>query len=170
VKTVGYILLLIAAILGAVILYSVYQNLFAPESSGNMAPDFELEALNGTKIKLSNLRGYVVILDFWATWCKPCRQEMPILGKIYDTYSSKGVVILSINIQESKGTVAAFAQAYKINWTILLDVNGNIASKYKIKYIPTLIIIDKNGCIKHKHIGVTQYNVLASEIDSLLKG
>ena len=123
---------------------------------GNLAPDFELQDLDGKTISLSGLRGKPVLLNFWATWCSPCRYEMPYLQEIYDEWSEKELVVLAIDVGESSSQAKTFLQSYGFSFTVLLDTNGSVADKYGIRGIPTTFLIDKDGIIQGIKIGAFQ--------------
>lgn len=120
---------------------------------GNRAPDFQLNNLEGQAISLEGLQGKPVILNFWATWCPPCRYEMPFLQAIYDEYASQGLVLLEIDIGESLSTVKKYFADNNLSMPALLDSNNQVSSRYAITAIPTTFFIDKNGVIKFKKIG-----------------
>jgi len=123
---------------------------------GNLAPDFQLQNLDGQAVSLGNLRGKPVLINFWATWCGPCRSEMPYIQEIYEEWSDKGLVLLAINIGESSSKVEEFRQSYNLSFTVLLDTKQNVAQKYNIQYIPTTFFVDKDGIIQDKVIGPFQ--------------
>ena len=124
----------------------------APEI-GREAPDFTLKDLDGKSVRLKDLRGKVVFLNFWATWCPPCRAEMPDIEEVYQKYRDQDVVILGIDIQESAGKVRSFVEGGGYSWTMLLDSTGKIAGMYKVRAIPTSYFIDREGVIKAVSIG-----------------
>ena len=121
----------------------------------NMAPDFQLPDLDGQLVTLSDLRGSPVLLNFWATWCGPCRLEMPFIQDIYDNenFSDKGLVILAVNIGEDSSTAKKFMTDNNLSFTVLLDTDQNVAQKYNIRAIPTTFFIDKNGIIRDVKVG-----------------
>ncbi|PFL17550.1 thiol:disulfide interchange protein [Bacillus cereus] len=124
---------------------------------GKSAPDFELTKLDGTKVKLSDLKGKKVILNFWATWCGPCQQEMPDMEAFYKEHK-ENVEILAINYTPSeKGggeeKVSNFAKEKGITFPILLDKNIDVTTAYKVITIPTSYFIDTKGVIQDKFIG-----------------
>jgi len=123
---------------------------------GKLAPDFQLQNLDGQTVSLGNLRGKPVLINFWATWCPPCRSEMPYIQEIYDEWSDKELVVLAINIGESSSKAEGFMQSYNLSFTVLLDTKQAIAQKYNIQYIPTTFFIDKDGIIQDKVIGPFQ--------------
>ncbi len=122
----------------------------------NLAPDFQLQSLDGQTISLSDLRGKPVLINFWASWCPPCREEMPYLQEIYEEWTDKGLVVLAINIGESSSTAEEFIQSYNLSFTVLLDTEQDIAQRYNITGIPTTLFIDKDGIIQDKVIGAFQ--------------
>ena len=107
--------------------------------------DFELKDLDGNNIKLSSIKGKVVLLNFWATWCPPCRAEMPSMQKLYDKFKDKGLELLAVNLQEDLQVVKDFADNSGFTFPILLDSNGEVGGIYGARSIPTTYIIDKKG-------------------------
>ena len=120
---------------------------------GNLALDFELQDLDGQTISLSGLRGSPVMLNFWATWCPPCRAEMPYLQQIYDEWSAEGLVMLAINLRESPSLVEGFMQSNGLSFPVLLDSTGSVGAKYNVSGIPTTFFIDRDGIIRQKRVG-----------------
>jgi len=120
---------------------------------GNLALNFQLSNLEGKTVSLSDLRGKPVLLNFWATWCNPCRVEMPYIQQVYEEWSGRGLVVLAINLGESPAKVKEFVQGYGLSFPVLLDTKGDVAEKYNIRYIPTTLFIDKNGIIQVKITG-----------------
>ena len=111
------------------------------------APDFVLKDLQGRKFRLSENIGKPVLLIFGATWCPYCRDEIPRLKDIYANYSKRGLVILNIDIQESKEKVSRFAESYKLPYRVLLDEKADVAESYGVQGVPTMVLIDKKGMI-----------------------
>lgn len=120
---------------------------------GNVAPDFQLQNLDGQSITLSGLKGNPVLINFWATWCGPCVSEMPHLQKIHEEWSDRGLVVLAINWGESASEVEQFLQAHNLSLPVLLDTKKVVAQKYGIRAFPTTFFIDKDGIIQVKVIG-----------------
>ena len=120
---------------------------------GKAAPDFQLQNLDGQSISLSDLKGKPVLVNFWATWCRPCVFEMPYLQEIYEEWSDKGLVLLAINIGDSSSEVEQFLQNHNLSLPVLLDTNKAVAQRYNIRGIPTTFFIDKDGIIQEKIIG-----------------
>jgi peroxiredoxin len=122
---------------------------------GNTAPDFALKSADGQDIKLSDEKGKVVILDFWATWCPPCRQSLPHVQSVSQdkTLAAKNVVVLAVNQQESADAVNQFLHDNNYTFKVALDASGSVSSSYKVTGIPTTVIIGTDGVIKNVFIG-----------------
>nr|WP_239587423.1 redoxin domain-containing protein [Bacillus pakistanensis] len=124
---------------------------------GSMAPDFTLTTLDGQTVSLSDYKGKKVIINFWATWCPPCRAEMPHMQNFYEEASEKeNVEILAVNVTDlDKGEKAInqFVSEYKLTFPILLDKEGNVSGRYQAVAFPTSYIIDTQGKISKKIIG-----------------
>ncbi|MGE5223818.1 MAG: TlpA family protein disulfide reductase [Omnitrophica WOR_2 bacterium] len=133
-------------------------------TAGSAAPDFELKALTGNSIHLSDLKGHPVILNFWATWCVPCRQEMPLFESRYEKYPDQ-FQVLAINFNEPDSDVQAYVNDLGLTFPVLLDPGGNIQKLYRIRGYPTTYIIDVDGNIRAEHIGAVD----ASQLDNYLK-
>jgi peroxiredoxin len=118
----------------------------------NPAPDFVLEDLSGNSVKLSDLKGRLVVLNFWATWCTPCRTEMPEFQEIYQQYGPD-LVILGINLEESPGEIQDFISQLGITYPIPLDEDGLVSKLYKVIQLPNTFFIDRDGTIRGRHIG-----------------
>lgn len=127
----------------------------SPPREKNVAPDFKLKSLDGQTITLSALKGRSVLLNFWATWCGPCRSEMPFLQEIYKDlkWQARGLLILTVNLQESDTVVRKFMAENAFSFTVLLDTRGEAGQLYNVASIPTTYIIGKDGIIKNSRIG-----------------
>jgi thiol-disulfide isomerase/thioredoxin len=140
---------------------------------GEAAPDIEQKLLDGSEFSLKSMRGkQVVMLDFWATWCPPCVQEMPILAKVAAAYAEKGVALVCVNQQESADEVSAFLKAKKLDVTVCLDSDGAAGQAYGANAIPMLVLVDKEGIVRGVHVGYSP-NIeatLKTELDTLLAG
>ncbi|HEV2176652.1 MAG TPA: redoxin domain-containing protein [Terriglobia bacterium] len=123
-----------------------------PNLVGKTAADFTLKNLQGEKVNLSDLRGKVVLLDFWATWCPPCREELPRIEKLYEAYGKKDVVILGVNNEDSR-RVRKFLEKHGYNFTVLMDSQDTVHRMYACHAIPTVIVIDRGGVVKAQYIG-----------------
>jgi len=121
---------------------------------GEIPPDFKLEDLQGREVSLKSYRGKVVLLNFWATWCPPCRKEIPSMVKLYESYKNKGLEIIGINLDKlDKSGIEKFSLEYNINFPILLDPTGKTAALYGITALPATFILDRNGKIQEKVAG-----------------
>lgn len=137
---------------------------------GNMAPDFELLTLDGKKVKLSDFTGYKVILNFWATWCPPCRAEMPHMEKIYEDYGKKDVVVLAVNLSQTekkRSDVTAFAEDFGLTFPIVMDEKGEVTNMYQVVAYPTSYIIDSKGIIKEKFQGAINYDMMKKALSKI---
>ncbi len=119
---------------------------------GNLAPDFKFKDADGRSVSLSSMRGSPVVLNFWATWCQACVIEMPLLQQMYDKYSSKELVVLTINSGESPAKVKEFLERLKLTFPVIID-SGNLNQKYNVVYLPTTFFIDKDGIIRQVKVG-----------------
>lgn len=129
--------------------------------------DFKLKDLNGKEVSLNDFKGKNVLLNFWATWCPPCKAEMPDIEKFYQENKNSDLVILAVNLGEDKQTVKSFIDKNKYNFDILLDSNQDVATKYNIVSIPTSFFIDKEGNIVSKKIGAMTIEEMKSYVNSL---
>lgn len=114
------------------------------------APLFELVDLNNNKVKLKDYRGKVVAVNFWATWCPPCRKELPSMQHTYAAYKDKGFEILGVNVGEDWDTVALFLGNFSLTYPILFDTDSKIIEQWKVLGLPSTFIIDKKGNITHR--------------------
>ena len=117
------------------------------EAQDNQAPDFVLKDLKGDPFRLSDQRGKPVLLIFGTTWCPSCREEIPHLKEIYAQYAKKGLIMVNIDIQESRDKVSRYADKYELPYRVLLDENGDVAKTYGIRGVPALILLDKERMI-----------------------
>jgi thiol-disulfide isomerase/thioredoxin len=116
------------------------------------APDFKLTTLDGKTVELSKLRGKPVFIDFWATWCGPCRRALPHTQKLAEKYG-KDAHILAINLKEDPDTVRQFMQSNNYTFTVPMDTNGSVAAEYRVRGIPHFVLIDARGKIQFVQIG-----------------
>lgn len=124
----------------------------APER-GKSAPNFQFNDAYGNSVSLVDFRGKAILLNFWATWCVPCRAEMPYIQDVYNTWSEHGLVVLAVNMRESPSKVKQFMQNHMLSFPVLLDTRGSVAEKYNIRYVPTTYFIDSSGVISYIKIG-----------------
>jgi len=119
---------------------------------GALAPDFTLTTLDGGTVKLDELRGQPVVLNFWATWCPACREQMPYLQAAFEQKGQE-VKFIAIDVGESSGTVRRYVDATGIGFTVALDRDRGVARAYNIRYFPTTFLVDEKGVIKHIRLG-----------------
>jgi peroxiredoxin len=140
-------------------------------AKGDRAPDFELTTLTGEKVKLSDYKGKKVILNFWATWCPPCKAEMPHMQKYYEKNAEKeNVEILAVNLtsmDEGKDKVQEFVDGYELTFPILLDVDGTIGEEYRAFTIPTTYMVDTKGMIQHKIVGPMNEEMMGEMVSGM---
>ncbi|MBO2534297.1 peroxiredoxin family protein [Rummeliibacillus suwonensis] len=136
-----------------------------------MAPDFSLKTLDGKEAKLSDYRGQKVILNFWATWCPPCKAEIPHMEKYYKNHAKKDhVEILAVNLTKSdkdENYIKDFIKSYDMTYPVLLDTEGEQQKQYEIVTIPTTFIIDTKGVIQKKIVGPMDQNMMIKTIASI---
>jgi len=135
---------------------------------GAVAPAFVANRLTGGQVALGDLKGKVVVLNFWAAWCPPCRAEMPALNKAQQNLGDKGLVVLGINQMEDRQTVGTFTQALGLSFSIGLDQSGSISRQYRVQALPTTYIIDRTGVIRDVVFGGPMSQALVESTVSLL--
>jgi peroxiredoxin len=135
------------------------------------APDFTLRSVGGPNLRLQEQRGRVVMVNFWATWCAPCRQEMPQLNKLYDKYRASGFVLLGVNIDDDAGRAAEVATKLGLKFPVLLDTDKAVSRSYELSSMPTTVLIDRDGRVRYLHRGYVQgyENLYEQQIRELLK-
>ncbi len=124
-----------------------------PNLAGKAAADFKLSSMDGKEFSLSALRGKVVLIDFWASWCAPCRKDMPALEKIYADFRGSGLVMIGMDAGEDQDTVSKFLQQTKLSYPIVLAGEMNVLESYSVTAFPTLVLIDREGNIALYHVG-----------------
>ena len=135
---------------------------------GQPAPDFSLPAFSGETVRLSDLKGQVVLVNLWATWCPPCKQEMPAIDAFYRAHREAGFTVLMVNVQEDGGTVQAFIKANDFSFPALLDTQGELMNLYGVHGLPTTFIIDRNGRVRHIQTGAITQAELETIVNPLL--
>ncbi|HEY0820657.1 MAG TPA: TlpA disulfide reductase family protein [Rhizobacter sp.] len=141
-----------STLLGAMLL-AVAGWAHAAAAVGTNAPDFTLKTLNGPNMRLQEQRGKVVLVNFWATWCGPCRKEMPHLNRIADKYRSAGLVMLGVNVDDDVRKAAEVAGQLKVNFPVLLDTDKAVSKLYDLNAMPSTMVIDRNGKVRFLHRG-----------------
>ena len=167
--------ILSGAIIIVVLVLNGYISLGAPElpgapplaklENGSLANDFALENLNAEQVRLSDLRGKVVVVNFWATWCIPCVEEMPSFQEFQNQYPD--FVMLGIDQEEGLEQVRTFLEGKGIDYQILLDYNAKVAGSYKVFMLPTTFFIDQEGMIRFRHYGIMTPDQMAFYLRTL---
>ncbi len=120
---------------------------------GFMAPDFDLPDPNGGRVRLSDFRGHPVFLNFWATWCVPCRSEMPQMQQVFEEKQNDGLAVVAINLGESAQPLLAFANELGITFTLALDKDQTVTEKYRVLGLPSSFFVDRDGIIRAVKLG-----------------
>lgn len=136
---------------------------------GDLAPDFQLDNLEGASVSLSDFRGSPVMLNFWATWCSPCVREMPDIQSMYEEQSVKGLVLLPVNMGSTSSQVKEFLQSHDLFLPVLLDIDRKVAQEYGIQYIPTTFFIDEEGIIQVVKVGAfPNKEAIENDLDKIM--
>lgn len=140
------------------------------EYNGPELPDFSLPDMHGTMQSLSDHRGKVVLLNFWATWCPPCIKEMPSMQRLEKQLQGRDFTIVAVNMGEDEQTINAFLEKYPVDFTILLDKDGKVLNSWKIVAFPTTFLVDRSGRISHALFGGMEWDEPAAVavVESLL--
>jgi thiol-disulfide isomerase/thioredoxin len=146
VKSNRALILIIGAFLITIFVIQSYRSK-GPVEAGRPAPPFTLQDMSGREVSLDDYKGEIVILDFWATWCGPCRMSMPMLDDIQEEYTGK-MSVLAVNLQEPKGVVREYILENGLNSKVLLDQDGSVGREYGAAAIPLQLLIDQNGIIR----------------------
>lgn len=134
---------------------------------GEVAPDFELETLDGETARLSDFRGEKVLLNFWATWCPPCRAEMPDMQKFHENTDINILAVNLIETESSPQNVPEFRDELELTFPILLDKGSELSTGYQIMAYPTTFMIDTNGRIQYKAFGAINYDIMIQEFEKM---
>ena len=122
------------------------------------APDFELSDLDGDRHRLSDYRGRVVIVNFWATWCPPCRAEMPSMQSAWEQLEDEGVMMLGIDVGEDEDTIFQFTADYPVDFPLLLDLDSRVTAEWPVRGLPTTFVVDPQGRIVYRAIGSREWD------------
>lgn len=131
---------------------------------GEPAPDFTLQDMDGKVVRLSDFRGQTLVLNFWATWCAPCRQEFPEFVATYERNKDKGLAIIGVNIKENVRSVRKFADDFGARFPVVIDADGSVASQYRIQGLPVTWFIDGEGIIQGQVIGLVTKGLLRTNL------
>jgi peroxiredoxin len=141
------------------LIFALVLSVFAASSlassglEGQTAPDFALKSSTGENLRLSEFRGDVVMVNFWATWCGPCRQEMPLLDELYNRYQRVGFNLLGVNIDDDSRRAMAMVEELGVNFPVLFDARKEVSELYNVEAMPVTVIIDRQGTVRYVHHG-----------------
>ncbi|MCL4535788.1 MAG: TlpA family protein disulfide reductase [Bacteroidetes bacterium] len=136
---------------------------------GHPAPDFTLQDMDGKNVKLSDLKGKPVLINFWTTWCPPCRAEMPDIETVYQRHKAEGLVVLGVDVQEDKDAVSKYVQRGGFSWTFLLDTSGEVFfNRYRGAAFPSSFFVDKEGVVQDVSIGALNEKGLENKLAKIL--
>jgi thiol-disulfide isomerase/thioredoxin len=121
--------------------------------TGAPAPDFQLKSNSGKPLSLASLKGQIVLVNFWASWCGPCRKEMPILEQLNRQYRGKGVTLVGVNVEPDSAAAADWLKATPVSFPILFDVDSKVSKLYQVEGMPNTVILDRKGNVRYIHRG-----------------
>ena len=138
-----------------VVAFSIFaaSGLASSGMEGRPAPDFALKSSTGQNLRLSEYRGDVVMINFWATWCGPCRQEMPLLDELYSRYQRVGFNLLGVNIDDDSGRAMDMINELGVSFPVLFDSSKEVSRLYEVDAMPVTVIVDREGNVRHVHQG-----------------
>ena len=145
--------LLTGLLAGAVLVAVGAEAAAALPTAGVVAPDFASKSDSGRNVRLSELRGQVVVINFWASWCSPCRQELPLLNKIYAQYRAAGFMLLAVNVDDNRKDAEAMLKRLDLHFPTLFDGNKTVAKLYGVDTMPATLVIDRDGRVRYVHRG-----------------
>ena len=117
------------------------------------APDFTLKSLEGTNLRLEEYRGQVVLINFWASWCGPCRQEMPLLDRIHQRYQDAGFAVLGVNVEGEASAARKITDKTKVTFPVLIDAGQQVSEEYEVEAMPSTVLVDRDGVVRYIHKG-----------------
>jgi peroxiredoxin len=121
--------------------------------NGAQAPDFVLAARDGGQVRLTDLKGQVVMINFWATWCGPCRQEMPLLAQLQSKYEPLGFTLLGVNVEPDSQAAVAWLKDVPVTFPILFDTKNEVAGRFGVEGMPSTVFVDRSGHVRYVHRG-----------------
>jgi len=117
------------------------------------APDFTLKSLDGPNLRLEEYRGQVVLINFWASWCGPCRQEMPILDRLHQRYEDTGFAVLGVNVEGKVDPAQEIVDKTKVTFPVLIDEGQSVSELYELEAMPSTVVVDRDGVVRYVHRG-----------------
>lgn len=165
----------VAIVLGAVLMLSLawglrHAALSNPPVLGRTAPRLAIQTAGGEQVRVWELQGKPVVLNFWASWCGPCRAEQPVLAAVWERYRDQGVVVLGVSFQDARSAATAFASTYGSTWPLVEDPGSAVALRYGVTGVPETFVIGPDGRIAVKFVAAVRYEELTAVIDRLLPG
>jgi peroxiredoxin len=151
-------LLLAVLLLPLTVLAATPAQTLTPVEGRPAAPDFTLQDLDGNAVRLADLRGRPVIVNFWATWCPPCREEMPSMQRAWERLQPEGVALLAVNVGEDADTVFQFTGSYPVEFPILFDHDGAVSAAWPMRGLPTTFVVDPRGRIAYRAVGGREWD------------
>ncbi len=139
--------------LGLLITVFAATSLASSGLEGQVAPDFALKSSTGENLRLSEYRGNVVMINFWATWCGPCRQEMPLLDELYTRYERVGFSLLGVNIDDDSRRAMQMIEDLGVNFPVLFDARKEVSELYEVEAMPVTVLVDREGNVRYVHHG-----------------
>jgi peroxiredoxin len=139
--------------LGLVVTVFAATSLASSDLEGQVAPDFALKSSSGENLRLSEYRGNVVMINFWATWCGPCRQEMPLLDELYKRYERVGFSLLGVNIDDDSRRAMQMIEELGVSFPVLFDARKEVSELYEVEAMPVTVLVDREGNVRYVHHG-----------------
>ncbi|RHW36053.1 thiol-disulfide oxidoreductase ResA [Neobacillus notoginsengisoli] len=164
---------IIVIILLISVIFAIYKNTIDKNESQKasvnfQAPNFNLKTLDGNVLELKKLRGKAVLINFWATWCEPCKKEMPDIQEAYNQYKDQNFEIIGVGFQESEISINNFIQNYHLSFPVVIDKSGEVINAYSVRFVPTSVFIDSEGTIKRTYEGQMSRDQLDQWIKEIL--
>ncbi|MBI4496282.1 MAG: TlpA family protein disulfide reductase [Chloroflexi bacterium] len=135
--------------------------------TGALAPDFQLPTLDGASASLQEYRGRVVLINFWATWCAPCRAELPDLSRAYQEWQDQGFVVLAVDVSEPESAVRQFTLEIPLPFPVLLDTDGSVTERYRVTGLPTSFFLDEDGVIRGVFMGAVNHGTVIKKLEQM---
>jgi peroxiredoxin len=152
-KSTSRLVTLMGALMGLTVAALPASSLAADIAPGVDAPTFQLNSSLGKPVALADLKGQVVLINFWASWCGPCRQEMPILDQLYRSYQAAGFTLIGVNVEPNAADAQKFLKATPVSFPILFDPTSAVSMLYQVSGMPSTVIVDRNGKVRYVHHG-----------------